>query len=117
MTARRFAAVGLGALLVSVPGFGCGSSSKSGSNGGGGSPTAVKLVDFAFAPKAITVKAGQTVTWTNTGHTLHNVTGPGFVSKALNTGETYSHKFTKSGRFSYMCTLHPQLMRAVVVVQ
>jgi plastocyanin len=110
----QIALVVLGALLCGVPSLGCGSTSG---GGGSASQTSVKLVDFAFAPKEVQVKKGETVTWTNTGQTLHNVTGPGFTSKALNPGETFRHRFASAGRFPYVCTLHPQLMRAVVIVQ
>src|SRR5687768_8704241 len=34
----------------------------------------VQVVDFAFEPAAVTVPAGTTVTWTNTGSRPHTVT-------------------------------------------
>ncbi len=111
--AIRLAAAGLGALAISVPGLGCGSGS---SDSASGSTTAVEAFDFGFRPDGGTVKAGDTVTWTNTGQTTHNVKGPGFFSKALGPGQSYAFKFRRPGTFKYLCTLHPTLMRASITV-
>jgi plastocyanin len=84
---------------------------------GKGSSANVTVRDFSFTPKVIDVKAGSTVTWTNQGQTEHTVKGPGFFSpKALAHGDKYSFRFSRPGRFPYLCTLHPTLMRGTVVV-
>jgi plastocyanin len=107
----RALAISLAALaLAFAPG--CGSS-----GGGGSSSTDVKVADFSFSPKEITIKPGQTVTWNNDGQTAHTVKGKGFfTAQALAHGDKYSHKFASAGRFNYLCTLHPTLMRGTVVV-
>jgi plastocyanin len=105
-------AAGLATLFVGVAGAGCGGSGKS----GGGAGAKVKAGDFFFAPQEMRVKAGQTVTWTNTGQTIHTVKGQGFFSQAIDPGRSYSNRFTHAGRFPYLCTLHPQQMRGTVVV-
>jgi plastocyanin len=106
-------AIGFGALVLSVPGLGCGSSN----NGSKPSGTDVAVADFSFTPKVINVKAGQTVTWTNQGQIEHTVKGPGFfTSRALGHGQKYSHRFSRPGHFNYLCTLHPTQMRGTVVV-
>jgi plastocyanin len=105
-------AAGASALLAGVAGTGCGSSG----NSGGASP-GVKAGDFFFAAKEVHVNAGQTVTWTNTGQTIHTVKGPGFFSQAIDPGKRYSHRFPRAGRFAYLCTLHPAQMRGTVVVK
>jgi plastocyanin len=104
----------LAALALTILAAGCGSSS------GGAKTTAndVKVADFSFGPGKTTVSAGQTVTWTNEGQVDHTVKGRGFFSsKALGHGEKFSHRFTKAGRFPYLCTLHPSQMRGTVVVR
>jgi plastocyanin len=104
-------AVGLAALALGVASAGCGSSGK-------GSGAEVTVGDFSFTPKVINVKSGTTVTWTNEGQTEHTVKGHGFFSpKALGHGAKYSFRFSKPGRFPYICTLHPTLMRGTVVVK
>jgi plastocyanin len=109
----RLLAIVLGALVLSVPGFGCGSSN----DGSKSSGTNVAVADFSFTPKTINVKVGQTVTWTNDGQIEHTVKGPGFFSpRALGHGQKYSHRFSRPGRFDYLCTLHPTQMSGTVVV-
>ena len=102
----------LGLLAVSALGLGCGSSN----NGSKASGTSVAAVDFSFAPKQITVKTGEAVTWTNQGQTTHTVNGPGFFSQALDPGKKYTHRFSKAGSFKYLCTLHPTQMQGTIVV-
>jgi len=87
--------------------------------GGGGEdspPDRVEVRDFEFSPTSYTVKAGEKVTWENTGEQIHNVKGKGFFSRAINAGDTYEFTFKKPGSYEYVCTLHPQ-MKAMVVVE
>ena len=101
-------------LALSAGSLGCGPSSKKSDTAG--TPD-VSLVDFGFKPKQTTVKAGQTVTWTNDGQVDHTVKGKGFfTSRALGHGQKFSHRFTTTGRFDYLCTLHPTLMTGTIVV-
>jgi plastocyanin len=93
--------------------LGCG-----GSGGSGNSGHDVTVADFSFAPELTTVKVGATVVWTNEGQVAHTVKGRGFFSSnALDHGASFRHRFTKAGRFPYLCTLHPTQMRGTVVVQ
>jgi plastocyanin len=105
--------VGLAALALSVAGPGCGSSKKSSKS----TSIDVAVADFSFTPNLTDVKVGQAVTWTNNGQTTHNVKGNGFFSNALDPGRRYSFRFSRPGRFPYLCTLHPTLMRGTVVVK
>jgi plastocyanin len=103
----------IGALVLSAPVTGCGSSSSKPKS----PQTSVAVADFSFTPKTIAIKVGQTVTWTNQGQVEHTVKGPGFFTRhALAHGQKFSHTFTKPGRFNYLCTLHPTLMRGTVTV-
>jgi plastocyanin len=79
--------------------------------------------DFRFRPANITITAGQSVTWTNTSGSVHNVTADdgSFASGALAisngdiVGGSFSHRFAAAGTFSYRCTIHPQMIGTVVV--
>lgn len=84
--------------------------------GGGG--TAVTLENFAFSPATVTVKVGDTVTWTNNDSATHNVTADdgSFKSPDFGQGGTFSFTFQKAGTYTYGCTIHPQ-MKGTVVVQ
>jgi plastocyanin len=70
-----------------------------------------------FTMPNITVAAGTTVTWHNSDgepHTVVSVDGL-FRSAALDTGESFSFKFTKTGTFKYACTIHPRMVATVTV--
>ena len=99
----RTAVLALGLAIA-----GCGASSAEPS---------VKAEDFDFSKTSLSVKAGATVEWTNTGSTEHTVKGPGFFSKAIDPGASFSHRFARAGTYRYVCTLHPQAMRATIVVR
>jgi plastocyanin len=80
---------------------------------------AVSIKNFAFAPAAMTVKVGTTVTWTNEDSDAHTVTSTGgggpLKSSPLNNGQTYTHTFTAVGTYSYFCTIHPFMTATVTV--
>jgi plastocyanin len=79
-------------------------------------PTAaVRIVDFRYKPRLLTIVAGTKVTWTNYDGTGHNVVFKRFGSIVLGTGETYSHAFKVAGTFRYHCTLHFDMKGKVVV--
>lgn len=74
----------------------------------------VAVRDNAFAPAAIEVPAGTTVTWRWEGEELHNVVGEGFESPTQAEGE-FAQRFADPGAYPYQCTLH-FFMRGEVVV-
>jgi plastocyanin len=78
--------------------------------------TTVSIRDFSFAPRTVTVNAGDTVTWRNTGDEPHTATGAGFDTGTLRTGQSGSHTFPSPGNFSYKCTPHPFMTGTVRVV-
>jgi plastocyanin len=80
--------------------------------------TIVKISNFTFGPKAITVKVGQTVTWTNDDDIPHTVvaTDKSFRSKVLDTGQSFSFTFTKPGAVPYFCSIHPMMTGKVIVI-
>jgi amicyanin len=83
------------------------------------SSLAVAIRDFAFAPAAITVASGATVTWTNEDSVPHTVTstaGDELDSPLLSKGEGYSHTFSIPGTYTYTCTPHPWMTGIVTVV-
>lgn len=81
----------------------------------------VSIANFAFAPHAITVKKGTTVTWANNDSTAHTVTesddqtGP--KSGTLNTGDTYSFTYDTIGTFNYVCSFHSSMTGSVTVTE
>ena len=91
------------------------STSSSSSSGGG---VAIKMHNIAFDPKAVTVKAGQKVTWTNDDSVDHNVTsqsGESIKSDNFGKGATFSFTPTKAGTIKYECTIHPGMVATLNV--
>jgi plastocyanin len=86
------------------------------------SPVATNAVDlpksYRFEPKAITVPAGATVTWTNHDnftHTIH-LFDDGGVIYTLKPGDSATFTFTTPGLHRYECSLHPRDMQGSVLV-
>ena len=79
--------------------------------------TIVMAKDFMFAPTALTVAAGSTVTWTNKDDEPHTIVSDGglFRSAALDTNESFSFRFDKPGTYGYTCTIHPRMAGTIVV--
>ena len=76
----------------------------------------VHIDNFVFEPAQLTVKVGQTVTWTNRDDIPHTVVCAGkFRSKTMDTDGTFSFTFTAPGEYKYFCSLHPHMTGAVKV--
>ena len=85
--------------------------------GAANATTIVLARDFMFAPTAMTVAAGSTVTWTNKDqepHTVVSIDGL-FRSGALDTNDSFSFRFDKSGSYRYTCSIHPQMVGTIQV--
>jgi plastocyanin len=78
--------------------------------------TEVAVRDNAFAPGAIEVPAGTTVTWAWQGNNQHNVVGDDFESPVQADGE-FAHTFAEPGSYDYECTLHFGMNGEVVVTE
>jgi plastocyanin len=81
-------------------------------------PGTVFIDNFIFNPKAVTVKAGTTVTWTNRDDIVHGIASSNNAFKkspAMDTDDTYSFTFTTPGTYQYFCYLHPQMVGSIVV--
>lgn len=84
---------------------------------GAADATRVRITNFTFAPRALTVKVGTAVTFENEDDIPHVVVANdgSFRSKALDTGDSYVFTFTKSGDFPYFCALHPHMQGTITV--
>jgi amicyanin len=101
-------------LLIS----GC--TQSTGGNQGNPQPSAnsVDIKNFAFSPSTLTIKVGETVTWTNDDSTSHTVTsdsGSELGSGSISPGQTYSHTFNTAGTFDYHCSIHTSMKGEVIV--
>ena len=78
----------------------------------------VTIDNFTFGPHDITVKLGDTVTWTNQDDIPHNVRATGGATwkcGVMDTGGTCDIPFTTVGEFTYFCALHPKMTGKVIV--
>jgi plastocyanin len=78
--------------------------------------TKISIDNFTFSPASITVKVGDTVTWTNRDDIPHAIVSAGkFRSKALDTDNSFSFTFTAAGDYPYFCSLHPHMTGTIKV--
>jgi len=80
--------------------------------------TNVAIVFRAYQPSEVTVLAGQTVLWRNSGLGPHTVTAADsqFNSGTLQAGATFSYTFSTPGVYAYECLVHPTMHGKVVVL-
>jgi amicyanin len=134
------------AAIAAVALAGCGSDDGGGSSGGGYGSAAPKtttsepaqtstpaapataakesvdidIADFKYAPPAVAVKTGGSVTWTNSDSAAHTATrssGKGmFDTDKLDKGQSKKITFSEPGTYAYICAFHP-FMKGTVTVQ
>lgn len=75
----------------------------------------VAVLDNRFDPVSAEVAVGDTVTWTWQGNAMHNVVGDAFESDAQQEG-TFTQQFDAAGTYAYRCTLHPDMVGRIVVI-
>ena len=107
------------ALFALACGGGAASSTSSPTTGqpAPGGATQITMKNIAFSPADVTIKVGQTVTWTNQDSAQHDVVANdgAFKSDLLDTGQTFSFTFPQAGTFSFYCSIHPQMKGSVTV--
>ncbi|HYS21402.1 MAG TPA: plastocyanin/azurin family copper-binding protein, partial [Gemmatimonadales bacterium] len=84
----------------------------------------VKMVaPTSFSPLAVTISAGQYVTWKNTDAIAHTATSDALPSPIWDTGTLQPGAtsspiyFPTAGTYTYHCTIHGVIMSGTVVVQ
>jgi plastocyanin len=115
-TVLAVAAVALVALVVGADLAGRGLADQGDLDDPVAGVTEVAVRDNDFAPEAIEVPAGTTVTWRWEGDNRHNVVGDGFESPVQAEG-VFAHTFAAPGTYEYECTLHPFMRGEVVVTE
>ena len=106
-------------------GGGGGASTQEEPSGGGGGGIQVAMQNIQFDPKDITVKPGETITFTNDEsipHDVHKQSGPGgdFASGpdgGMNQGDTFELKLDTPGKYDYVCNVHAPGMAGTITVK
>jgi plastocyanin len=95
------------------------------SSGGGGGAAQVSMENVQFDPKDLTVKAGETITFTNNEsipHDVHKTSGPGDdfssgPSGGMDQGATFELTLDKPGKYEYVCNVHAPGMSGTITVK
>ncbi|MCX6814494.1 MAG: plastocyanin/azurin family copper-binding protein [Candidatus Aenigmarchaeota archaeon] len=112
----------IGVLLVA----GCTQSGGNNPPPGNQTGNVVRISGFAFIPQTITIKKGETVTWTNEDSVPHQIASdphpthtdlPGLLSPALQNGQSYTFTSDKVGTWGYHCHLHPTMKGTAIVTE
>jgi plastocyanin len=114
-------AVAVSALvLVTLAGTGESATTSAAAASTPARPTAaiVRMRNVAFSPRALTLRVGQTVTWTNRERVPHNVvatSGAHFHSANLLENQAFSFRPARAGTIHYVCTIHQGMTGTIVV--
>jgi plastocyanin len=78
----------------------------------------VTVGDNFYSPATITITAGDTVTWKNTGAAVHTATAKdnSFNTGSFNGGQSRSETFTSAATIPYYCTIHGQVQSGTIKV-
>jgi plastocyanin len=79
----------------------------------------ITIQNFSFQPNAITIEKGDTVRWTNQDSgVFHSAISirPGFFTNPIGQGQVNVVVFDRPGTYDYVCGVHGQQMRGVIVV-
>ena len=104
---------------------GGGSNGQPAASGGGGGGVEVSMENVQFDPKDVTVKPGETITFTNNESLPHDVqktSGPGddFSSGGsgeMQQGDTFELKLDQPGTYEYVCNVHAPGMTGSITVK
>ena len=85
-----------------------------------GSEVVVDVRSQSYAPSVLTVARGTTVRWSNTvsPSRVHDVVSSIdglFDSSRFGQGESWSYTFSSAGSFNYICSIHDEMLGAVIV--
>lgn len=109
---------GAALLLAGGNGSSGGGSSSAPAGGAAKRTTKVTVADFMFKPRAIEVKKGAKVTFTNDDSATHTATSKtegAFDSGDLKQGKPKSVTLTKPGTYSYFCAYHATMTATLKV--
>jgi plastocyanin len=126
----------LATLAAALVATGCGGDDDDGGDGSqnsgqpaetdtGGGGAQVSMKNIQFDPSDITVKAGETITFTNdeaVAHDVHKTSGPGkdFASGppgGMQQGDTFELSLDKPGKYEYVCDVHAPGMAGAVTIK
>ena len=110
-------AVALAALGLGHSRGGAASTTSHGSSSG--TAAHLRIANYAFAPASFTVRAGSTVTVTNTDSTAHTATAKSgaFDSGTLDRGQSSHFTLKTPGIYTYFCQFHAFMTGTIKVTR
>ena len=109
-------------LLIGVFAASCGGSTSGTTTTAGSTATTaggvgIVMKNLAFDPATVTIKAGESVIWTNLDSMNHTVVADNGEFKSGNLGQnaTFTFKFDKAGSYPFHSGIHPSMTGTVVV--
>ena len=111
---------GLGLAAAALPSTAAVPSTTAGQDAAASATKRVRVGDFFFRSRSITIQRGDRVRWVWVGREPHNVTvtrGPVEFSSRTKSDGAYRKRLRRRGTYRYICTLHPDDMRGRVVVE
>lgn len=77
----------------------------------------INISDFAFSPAKLTIKAGDTVKWTNRGDAAHTADDKGgkWKTGTIKRGNSGKVTFDTAGNYNYFCKFHPAMKGKISV--
>lgn len=103
-----------------------GSAQQPADSGGSSGTVEVSMKNIQFDPKEVTVRAGETITFTNNEaipHDVHKTSGPGddFGSEGgsggMQQGDTFELTLDEPGKYAYVCNVHAPGMAGTITVK
>jgi plastocyanin len=82
-----------------------------------GNEVKIDIQNFKFSPDTVTIKVGQTVTWTNQDSATHSVVAldGSWKSASLDNGGKFSRTFDTAGTYDYRCGFHASMTGKIIV--
>jgi plastocyanin len=79
----------------------------------------VQVLDNRYDPIEVEINVGQAVRWEFVARDKHDVVSNdrSFVSELVYGGTTYTHIFDEAGDYSYLCSIHPEMVGLVTVTE
>ena len=79
----------------------------------------VQVLDNRYDPIEVEITVGQAVRWEFVARDKHDVVANdrSFVSELVSGGVTYTHIFDEPGDYSYLCSIHPEMVGLVTVTE
>ena len=91
-----------------------------GPSGGGATAKThdVSIGSTGFSPSSLTIKAGDSIRWTNKDTSPHSATADdhGWMSPTLPSGKSFDRAFTAKGTVGYHCHIHHEMTASVTVI-